>query len=370
VGPRAVETLVAESGRSEPVRAAETLQELDQLTDEAMSVGFRLPLPSHYDSLRTAAFLQAMAELMRRGRVAEARGDFSGAVGTYDRIQAFEPDAEALGAAGEAAVGALLRWGQVDLDAGRYLAVLSRVDEVMARLAGDGNQDRPEAGRALELRDEAVSRGTRFVAPTPIARGERDEERAPRDFVDELNDALEEAWTRPPVLVATTDPAEVRRALRRGDWNREGFSVREAARFGRELDVDFVVIGRVARFTAEQTDVRRTLRSARTVQGRDTVYAQVTGRMRIDVEVEMELVETRSRQAVDRFTLRDNGSGRFEWGEYDGDVRDLRLSREERRLFDEERIRDQEWAVEEPVIGRLSERIARGVYEDIRGRLR
>ncbi len=367
VGPRAVDGLLADADRLDPVRSAETLKELERLADEAWSVGVDLPLPATYDSLRADAFFRAVRDLMQRGRAAEARGAWAEAIRSYDRIPLFEPDADARAAADEAAVGAYLRWGSAELEAGRYLSALGKVDEVLERLDGAETRDRPEIGAALSLREEVVRRGTVFVVFTPIGRGEVQSGRPPRDFVDELNDVLElEAWTRPPVLIATVDPAEVRRELRREGWNRDELSARDAARLGRDLDADFVVTGTVTRYRVEEFDVKRSNRAVKTVQGRDTTYAEVAGRLRIDVAIEMQLVETRSRRVVDRFELLDNESGRFERAEYAGDYRDLRLSREERRLFDEDRRRESEWAVGEALIRSMNDRIARGVFEDIR----
>ena len=72
----------------------------------------------------------------------------------------------------------------------------------------------------------------------------------------------------------------------------------------------------------------------------------------------------RSRE-VRRRDVHASESGRFVRAHYDGDSRQLRLSESERRLFDPWRERDEELAIEDRLIEKMTAQLATRAYEDL-----
>lgn len=371
VAPDAVDMLLSEVAAHEaanmPIEAADAYLHLDDLAHRASLVGVDFMLPGEYGARRDEAMHAAVKSLFAAGRAAEEAGDWHEALALYDRIAAYEPASDEADEAEASAIRVLLSWARTDLDRGTYTSAVARADEVVERLGGPGALG---AEVAIEIRRRAIEAGTVFVAFTPIWEDDGSRQGVPTDFLAELNDFLEIAfWSRPPLMVASTDPIVLRRELRRLRYNRSTISPVEAARVGRRVQADIVFVGSVTRLAVEEADVRERRLTARTREGETVRYTQRSGTLRYEAEVEIALVDIRSRRIVDRGRIRERESGRFEHAVYEGDYRDLELSRSERRAFDEDRWRDQELAIEEELIEALAEEIAEEAFDDIVRRL-
>lgn len=367
IGQDAVDRLVEQSGRARSdgraVASADLLVDASTLATDARAVGVVLTLPDDFEDRRAAAFREAVRELLDRGRAAEDDLEFADAIDAYERVDRYEPDGEAASAAEEGITYAMLGWAKADLEAGRPLSALKRTEAAIERLGGP---DSEAATGALALREEILVRGTVAVAFTPLRTETERDRSVSRRFVDELNDLLEiQYWTHPPLLVASADPVVVRREIRRLGLDRDPLDERDAARIGRNLEAHFVLVGEVTGFSVEERDVKRRLRSASLEVGGDTTWVEVTGRLRMEAEVALRLVETRSRRVVERGTFTEREEGSFERGEYAGDPEDLRLSRNQRRLFDPDRLRDQEIEIEDGLIERLVDRIGKEGFDQL-----
>jgi len=326
-------------------------------------VGGPLTLSEEYGADRRAVMQGAVDQLVSEGLAAEERRRFSDAMRSYERADRYEPNGEQRSRLFEAQVRATMAWAEADLSARRYRAALSHADEAVALLGGP---DRPEARRAMDLRATALERGTVFVAMAPLWRSDGAAQLMTEEFLDALNDELElRYWTEPPLFVASVDPVEVRRELRRQRYTRTVLTPREAARVGRDLQANLFVTGEIDIFTLTERDVRRETRKTRSRTGRDVTYTLESGTMTYRVRVAYLVMDVRQGREVRRSSVDVSESGDFERGVYDGDTAELELTRNESRYFDPGRRREAQQDLEERVVRKLSARLAEQVYRDV-----
>ena len=366
VGDRAIQGYLEDSRLSHEsgyaVSAAQQFLAADRLLAAASGVGVLLPTVNDYSVTRGTRFADAVTELLATGDNALAAGQWSEAVGAFAQVGAFEPTYGQREAARTAHAEGLIGWGHEEILVGHFRAAVQRSDEALALLAG---QDSPQVADALALRAVAIESGTVWVAFTPIIDLTTSE--APsQDFADELNDILElDHWSHAPLMVASADPILIRRELRRHGRRRSTLTDHEAARIGRSVGVDLVLVGELDEFESEQTTVRQRTRSVKTRDGSDATFTEIEGSLRLDVGVEFTVVDTHSRRRVGGGHVRASAKGDFDRGEFDGDVRDLRLSRGQRRLFEQDWQADQYAAVEDELVAKLAVKVAREAYRDM-----
>ncbi|MEE9207034.1 MAG: hypothetical protein V3U67_01470 [Gemmatimonadota bacterium] len=349
-----------ESGYS--VSAAQQFHAADRLLAAASGVGVLLPTADDYSVTRSNRFAEAATELLYTGENALAEGRWSDAVSAFAQVEVFEPTFDQSEVARTSGAEGLIGWGHEELLTGHFRAAVRRSDEALVLLAG---RDSRLVADAVALRAEAIESGTVWVAFTPILDLTTTE--APsQDFAEELNDILElDHWSHAPLMVASADPILVRRELRRHGRRRSALTDHEAARIGRSVGVDLVLVGELDEFDSEETNVRERTRSVKTRDGSDATFTEIEGSLRMDVGLEFAVVDTHSRRRVGGGHVRASAKGDFKRGEFDGDVRDLRLSRGQRRLFEEDWRADQYAAVENELVARLAARVAREAYRDI-----
>ncbi len=367
VGPKAIaeHTTLAQTGRTAGnlTQAADQYHAIDRLVSDAAEVGVALPLADGYGAERRSVMRAAVDQLLAEGLAAEEQRHFSDAMRSYDRADRYEPNGEQRSRLFESQVRTALDWADADLTARRYRSALTHADQAVALLGGP---DKPEARRALDLRAEALERGTIIVAMAPFWRSDGAARFMSEEFLDALNDELElRYWTEPPLFIASVDPVEVRRELRQQRYTRTVLTPREAARVGRDLDADFVVTGEVDIYTLTERDVRREVKKARTRRGTDTTYTVESGTVTCRVQVTYQVLDARQRREVRRASVDVSESGDFERGVYAGDAADLELTSNERRHFDPGRRHDAEQDLEERVVRKLTSRLAEQVYRDV-----
>ncbi len=366
-GDRAVAEYLAEAdrearaGRYEP--AAEAYFATDRLTADAASVGVSLVVPENYDAARRGILDKAIDELMTRGVEAENDGQWSEADRAYVKIlERYEPSPEQTQVAERSRFRVLVRWAEADLARQNYRAAYERAGEAIAMAGGP---DQPAADAAVAVQNRALEEGTLFVGILPTWRTEAAADLIPRDFIEDLDDALQlEYWSQPPLFIALAEPALIRRELRRQGYRRQLLSNRQVGDVARAVDADLAVFVEIDQFTIEEREIKTRERGVETRAGVDTVFVEEKGKLRYDVRITYTLVDDRGRE-VYQGRVTDREEGRFERGIYNGDHNDLKLNRGQRRLFDRDEQREQEREIEEKLLVSLTEKMAQAIYEHL-----
>jgi hypothetical protein len=350
-----------------PIRAADSYRSADALVRDAASVRVVIPHPAGYAEGRRQTFDEAITYLMRVGKSAEAEQRWADAIAAYNAVDAYQPQSRQRSEAAEASVHTWIQWGEADLAAGRYRTAFDHAEKALALLGG---AQHPAVQRATRLRDAAVDRGTVYVAVAPVWRSDEAAAELPEEFIAALNDELElHHWTQPPLFVAVVDPLVVRRELRRQGYSRTLLTPREAARVGRGIGADFVVSSEILDVATDELDVQQERRHARTKAGEDTTYVVRKGKRTYQLTTTYRVVDVQRSRETQRRTVEVAETGRFESGVYDGNPGELVLSRNERRLFDHRRVRDESHEIEERLLERTTVSLAQSVFQDVLSRV-
>ncbi|MGI9173861.1 MAG: hypothetical protein ACR2GR_00890 [Rhodothermales bacterium] len=378
VGGRAIDGFLTDAENAEHRgdydEAVEALERIDDLRALAEEVGVDLPVPDRYADYRASVTEQAITDLLRRGERAERERRWAEALNAYERAAqryAVPPAQEAALVRRRADV--LLRWSRDELAAAHYRAAFDRAGQA-ADLFGP---DVPETEAAYRLQEEALDRGTRYVAFLPVAVGEA-AEAVPRNLLQDLDDVLRDArWDVSPFLVPLD--AAPGRSPRRAPRRRTGaaprpLTARQAAALGRDLGADFIVAVDLVHFergeTVENTwtrsaRFRRQISDAEDGSSRDTTYTE----QRLDVDLEAELayriIDPRTRRVLEKGTAEADVSAALRRGLFGGDWQRLDLSGDERDLFDPDVQRQREAEIEVDLVDRLAERLLDDLYEDV-----
>ncbi|MDX1532019.1 MAG: hypothetical protein R3362_10885, partial [Rhodothermales bacterium] len=132
---------------------------------------------------------------------------------------------------------------------------------------------------------------------------------------------------------------------------------------GRALEAERVLAGEVARFGRTVEEQERETRATQTRSGERALYDRVEEDVTLTGVVAFEVVDPRAREAACEGEVERTARGRIVRGEYEGRVRTLDLDRRERRLFDPERLAEQERAVEEALLDELAEAVAVAAFD-------
>ena len=358
--------------------AVEALEHLDDLRALAEEVGVDLPVPERYADYRASLTERAFAEWLRRGERAERERRWAEALNAYERATgryAVPPAQEAALVQRQADV--LLRWSEDELAAAHYRAAYERAGQA-ADLLGP---DVPGTEAAYRLQEEALDRGTRYVAFLPVAVAEA-AEAVPRNLLQDLDDVLRDArWDASPFVVPLdTAPG---RSPRRAPRRRTGaaprpLTSRQAATLGRDLGADFIVAVDFVHLEREETVESTWTRSARFrrhISGdddsisRDTTYTEQ--RLSVDLEAELayRLIDPHTRRVLEKGTVETDVDGELGRGVFEGDWKRLDLSGNERDLFDPDVQRQREAEIEVELVDRLTERLMDDLYEDVLGEI-
>lgn len=351
------------TGRYE--EALQSLDKLDDLRGDALVVGVQLLPPDDYDSYRERLGEAAIASLIRQGEQAEDAGNWQEAINLYDNVlNNYELSIDQDEEVKLSLARVYLKWGAQDIDQGYHRLAFDRAANAIAVLG----EDHPRAGGAIDLQDRAIAEGTRYVAFLPLWQSEAVRTSAPSGMIEELDDILQyEYWAAPPLFVAQGDPVQMRREVRRLRSDNRPISRAEASSIGEVLEVDYVLLTQTIRFEVNETRMKESTRKTRT-KGRnsqDTTYTEQSYTAVIEAEIEYQLIDTYSRRSVADGSVSADASAKIQRGIYAGDYQDLDLSREERRLFDQERFELDMREIEDELLDELAPRLADRVFEDI-----
>ena len=358
-GDLAVEQALAAATASNAEDAGDRLLELDALVRDADAVGVRLALPADYADRRRDVLDRAWMAALDRGEDHADEGRFADALRQIDRAGRYDPSSAQREEMEEGRVDVYTRWTEAELAAGRYRAAYDVAERAMQSL-GRGH---PELGPVLAAQARAVEEGTVRVAVLPLAAAGRAADSLPAGFLRDVEDALEAGpFADAPLFVEVIDPRLVRRELRGRGGRPTTMAVQSAAR---ALGADLVVTMEVDSTWARDSDTRTERRTARLRTGPDTAYTVVSGRRERMVRVAWTVMDVGSRRTLDSGHLTAAADARFREGRFPGDWRQLLLSRDERVLFDRDRLDETDHDLRTALAGELARHAAAELYDRV-----
>lgn len=346
--------------------AAEALLQLDDLARDAAAVRVGLVLPGDYAERRRAVLDEAIRSTIDQSAALAESGRHEDALGRLGRLNRWQPSPEQRRAANEARLETYFAWVDDEAAAGRHRAAYEVAERALSTLG----RDFPGVGRLVEAQQDALEQGTLRVAVLPIALSPGAERTLPASFLRDVENDLEsEAWARPPAFVEVVDPREVRRQARRYDLDDLGYTS-EAARLGRAVGADLVVMVEIDSVSVTEPEPERQRRAVRTRSGADTAYVVRSGRREAWARVRYAVVAVDDRQILTRDQVVPQASRGYREAEFAGDWRQLLLSDDDRRLFDPSRRDDARATLMRDLSHALGEQFAREVYDRVLAQVR
>jgi hypothetical protein len=342
-----------------PYGAADAYIAIDDLARRALEVGIYLITPNDYADRRRAAFNKAIDNVVVDARQLAFRHQFADALNRLTRAgNNYQPSPAQASAIGSAGAEVALAWGRADTTDGHFRSAFARVDGVAA-IPG---VSRAQTDEVRALQTAALARGTRRVAIVPASATVAARLQLPDDALPALGDALREnPWASPPPFVQLVPPDQVERELRGLGLGRRTLTTTEAARLGRTLGADFVVIAEIDSVRRAEMNVRVTRRPARTTRGVDTAYVIEEGQARLDAHATFVLIDRDAQRWTDYQPVTASASGSFTRVRFAGDYRTLDLPQAERDLF----ARGSNDELARSFVDAMSPRLADAVFAEV-----
>jgi len=343
-------------------QAIKVLDELDAFRQDAYNAGVELPIEPNYAEYREGLEGAAIESLINQGRLAEQGGNWEEALELYQRVlEDYEITVDQTEQLNLARANVHVQWGVQDIERSYFRAAFQHGAEAIDILG----ESHPRSVAAIELQDRALAEGTQYITFFPTTLLPDLSAAAPDGLIQELNDIMQyEFWSTPPAFIASSDPVQMRRELRR---NSGDLTPLDGIQIGRLLEADYILLSRTIQFQLDETRVREKTVEAKT-RGRnslDTTYVHRTYTARLTAEIEYSLFRIESREEVEGGTVKYDVSSRLERGIYSGDYQDLDLTYNEQRLFDEDELKEDIRDLEDELLDSLSPRFADAVFEDI-----
>lgn len=365
-----------------PVRAVGLLDEIRQIHGACERVDVDLALPEGYTSFRDEVEIRAADALLAEADEAAQARDFAAAHRLLERSRRYVDAEDRLRQLDERQAEVLLGWADQEMQQGAFQSAYRRAERVFDLMP----EDHPLVDESEALRQTAVERGTRRVAFLPVWRTEQAAQSLSPVFLEDLNDVLTTRyWSAPPPFLASADPVDLRRTMRRYGADAAILSRKDAAEVGRSVEADFVVVADVTAFERDEDDVDtdrvrtawipdgRGETSGRRSQGDDglidTSYVRRTFDRELTTTVEYRVIDVRSSRVLRRGATTVDAEGEMQTGEFPGDWRNLDLSGSETDLFDPEVRRRREQEIENRLLDRLAGELAPEVYDDVLGEI-
>lgn len=326
-GREAISRAVAEAAGADPEGAAEAYLRADALVVRAGGVGVDLDRPATFEADRDAALARAVDAVYARAEAHVQARDFASAVRSLGDARRFRPSPARQSDLDALARGAYRDWAEDDLADGRYRDALGHADAALAL---------GESDALLDLRAEILYQGTIVVAVLP-PEGNDDEL-----FLRDLGDAIvEDHLAPPPALVVLVDPAEVRRWERTQRGRRGPDLADSPRRLGEaadDLGADLGAVVAVGPIDEQTTRGRESAETAavRGSSARATFYVR-EDELQLSATADVVAAAPNGRVACDE-TVRREVEVEVDRARYDGDWRDLDLSRADRRRFADDAV--------------------------------
>jgi len=271
-----------------PYGAADAYIAIDDLARRALEVGIYLIVPNDYDARRRAALDKAIDNVVVDARQLALRHQFADALNRLARAgNAYQPSPAQTGAIGNAGA---------EVARAHFRSAFARVDGIAA-IPGVSRAQTDEA-RAIQA--VALARGTRRVAVVPASATVAARRELPDNALPSLGDALRDnPWASPPRFVELVPPDQVERELRGLGLNRRTLSTAEAARLGRNVSADYVIVTEIDSVRRAEVNVRVTRRPARTTRGVDTAYMIEEGQARLGAHATFVLIDHEGQRLTD-----------------------------------------------------------------------
>jgi tetratricopeptide (TPR) repeat protein len=359
------------SAASDPVATPSTSADefvvIDDLRRRALEVGVELAVPPDYATRRRTALDNAIDNAVVDAHRLAFRQQFDDALRLLERAaNSYQPTAAQHDALDAGRADAIVAWARADTAQGHFRSAFDRLDGVVAIVGANG----PHADEARALQNAALARGTRRVVVVPMWATASARRELPDDALPSLGDALlQNPWQTPPRFVALMPPDQVERDLRRLDLSRRALSTGEAARFGRELGADYVIVAEIDSVHRDLVDVKTTRRPVRTTRGADTAYVIEEGRVRLFARATFALIDADSRRWTDHESIIGTGQAPFTRARFAGDIRTLDLRQNERDLFDRGADDRTDRELVRSLVGTLSPRFADAVFAELLRRI-
>lgn len=365
-----------------PVRAVGLLDEIRQIQEACERVDVGLELPVGYTSFRDEVEVRAADALWAEADEAAQAQDFAASHRLLERSRRYIDAEDRLQQLDERQAEVLLGWADQEMQQGAYQSAYRRAERVVELMP----DDHPFVDESEALRQTAVERGTRRVAFLPVWRTEQAAQALPPVLLDDLNDVLSARyWSAPPPFIASADPIDLRRTMRRYDVDAATLSREDAAEVGRGVGADFVVAADITAFERAEDDVdtdrvqtawipdgrgETSGRSSRRDDGLiDTTYVRRAFDLELEATVEYRVIDVRSSRVLRRGATTVDAEGEMRMGQFPGDWRNLDLSGSETDLFDPEVRRQREREIENRLLDRLAGELAPEIYDDVLGEI-
>ena len=360
VGREAVARDVAAAASAGPAQAAEHYLSAEALIQRAANVGVDLQRPASFAADLDAALDRAVEGAHAAATRSLDGGDFEQAIRFLDTGRRYRPSPEWAAAYDATAGDAYYGWAEADLAAGRYRTALGHADAAVG-LGASGLAEGLDALRA-EILDAGAVRLA--VLPPERARGAG---ALPRGFLTTLGDVLlDDAFARPQPFVKTAYPADARRLVREArDVDGRFENPRLLSGLARDLDADLGVAVDVVSLDLSTEERRRRTVEARWrgdgERGGPPSWDRVDLRLTAEAVVAYVVVDAATRRVVCQSEVTRRARGDYETAESEHDARDLRLDRDDARLFDADHEADEEDRILLDLYHELADAVAREV---------
>lgn len=359
-GARAIEQLMtqveAAAGAGDPARGVALLDTAADLHRRSGSVGVPLFLPDDFTATRDRLIVAAVDRHVATAKAAEHMQDWPRAVTEIEAAQAYPMVNSRYRELDDWRGRLHIAWAEAELGIGHFRSAHAHVHVALEILHPDAS----ERAVAMRMAERALRQGERRIVLVPFSETETVRHRAPSGFTQELNDVLlYEQWREPPLFLAVVDPAAVHVEMRKLGLTRDSVTDREAFTIAHHVNGDFIVVGDVGAFTRSDV-VKRTRTVPARTRGRDgvdTTYVEEQLEITFTATVSYTTLDATSRTTVRRRNVTKRVSDVIPRGRFDGDPRDLDLSRREKTLFDRAALDDAEWT--------LARTLARALAGDI-----
>ncbi|HEX8386171.1 MAG TPA: hypothetical protein VF576_08310 [Rubricoccaceae bacterium] len=362
-GREAVRQRLASAAASETRSgAADHFLAAEAVVREAAGVGVEVERPATFAADVAAACAAAVDALLEAGVARIDAREYPAGLALLDRARAYRPSADRRASLDETARTAYTYWAGDDLEAGRFRAALAHADQALT-LAAPGSSVAADLHR---LRADVVDAGTVFAAVFPAERPRTPTGDAlPDGFLRDVTDVLlDDRLAPPPLFVALVDPAETRRIVRQARADLSG-NPRVLAELTRDLGADVGLVAEVDGFSFREAETGRRDVTFRLREGEGRAAGvRVTTEMTLRVRAALVAVAADGRRiACDSDVPSTVVTERYDTATTTAEVRTLRLSDDERDLFDAE-TRDRAYS---RAVDRLRDNLADALADRVAG---
>lgn len=355
------------TARREYIQATRVVVRTDNLLAAARQVGVRLPVPGDYTQRRRTAFDNAIEGYLATAGIALDAARYGDAVENYRlaRTATYEPTRDQRLQSEEGEAWSNLLWAQQEYDAGR----LQSSYNLAGRVFDVSGAPAEATGQARDLMDQALSEGQVEVMMLPVVVPSRRVRPSLVDLEIKTNAALSQgALANVPPFIRLTDDRAVRTVVREASALGAAMSPAALGLLLRLVDAEYVAFAEIVNVDATEYDVRQRNRTTGLRDGGTANWILETGERRLRAQVQV-LVVNRNGDILADNTVIGTGVGEFTRGLYDGDPRELNLSRRDVDAFDQVVQEAQEQVIRQALAQSIAGELGNAVFDPILARI-